>query len=81
VIAGGYAWVVFVSRRTYVNLLVGPAYQGQTSGTKQLWIAAIDLAAPPGPHPSHPAFWLPGQDVSATDTQVINQRPRWTLSP
>jgi hypothetical protein len=82
VTAGGYAWVVFVSRRSFGNLLTGSPFLGEgTGGVKQLWIAAIDLNAPPGIDPSSPAFWLPGQDISVSDVRVVNQRARWTLSP
>ncbi len=80
--AGGYDWVVFVSRRTYGNILTGAPFLGQdVGGVKQLWIAAIDPDAAPGTDPSHAAFWLPGQMFSPTDPTVINQRPRWALSP
>jgi hypothetical protein len=80
--AGGYEWVVFVSRRTFGNVLTGPAFLDETlGGVKQLWIAAIDPTAAPGTDPSRPAFWLPGQTFSPTDATVINQRPRWALSP
>src|SRR5262249_32779508 len=37
--AGGYAWVVFTSRRTYGNRLTATRDQ-----VKQLWVAAIDQA-------------------------------------
>lgn len=73
VVAGGYAWVAFVSRRTYGNELIGAP-----SSIKQLWIAAIDLDAPAGTDPSHPAFWLPGQNPSPNE---INQGPKWAMSP
>jgi len=62
-----------VSRRTYGNAMIGTP-----DTVKQLWIGAIDLDAPPGADPSHPAFWLPEQDPAANAT---NQRPRWAMSP
>lgn len=69
--AGGYAWVVFTSRRTYGNRLVaGP------TATKQLWVAAIDLSPVAGQDPSHPAFHVAGQ---ALDT--LNMRGFWALEP
>ena len=52
VAAGGYFWVVFHSRRTYGNLLTGRALRAEGSGTKQLWVAAIDIT-PNGVDPSH----------------------------
>lgn len=69
--AGGYAWVVFTSRRTYGNRLNGAA-----SETKQLWVAAIDQNPQPGQDPSHPAFRVPGQDIS-----TWNMRGFWALEP
>lgn len=64
--AGGYNWVVFTSRRTYGNRLTGNSTQ-----VKQLWIAAVDLHPQPGTDPSHPAFWVPGQDAN------LNMRGFW----
>lgn len=69
--AGGFFWVVFNSRRTYGNLLTGPA-----ASVKQLWIAAIRMDAKPGEDPSYAPFWLPGQD-----TQTLNLRGFWALDP
>jgi hypothetical protein len=78
VAAGGYFWVVFTSRRTYGNQLVGPAQAdlGGNPGTKQLWVAAIDIDPQPGQDPSHPPFLVPGQDL--TD---LNMRGFWALDP
>jgi hypothetical protein len=76
VAAGGYFWVVFHSRRTYGNLLTGAAFGGEGSGVKQLWVAAIDQAPMMGQDPSHPAFWLPGQDPT-----TLNMRGYWALPP
>ncbi len=64
--AGGYNWIVFTSRRTYGNRLTGDSSQ-----VKQLWIAAVDLHPQPGVDPSHPAFWIPGQDAN------LNMRGFW----
>lgn len=64
--AGGYNWIVFTSRRTYGNRLTGNSTQ-----VKQLWITAVDLHPQPGVDPSHPAFWIPGQDVD------LNMRGFW----
>ena len=69
--SGGYYWVVFTSRRTYGNLLTGSSSQ-----VKQLWVAAIDLNPAPGADPSHPAFWLAGQDPN-----TLNMRGYWALDP
>ncbi len=71
VTAGGYAWVVFTSRRTYGNMLTGDA-----TVVKQLWVAAIDTNPADGVDPSHPPFWVPGQDLSS-----LNMRGFWALDP
>ncbi|HEX4353863.1 MAG TPA: dickkopf-related protein, partial [Polyangiales bacterium] len=57
VAAGGYFWVFFDSIRHYGNLGL----------QRQLWGAAIDISAD-GSYkldPSHPAFYLPGQEFGA----------------
>jgi WD40 repeat protein len=63
---GGYTWVVFVSPRDYGHKMLStssPTYENR----KQLWVAAIDANPQPGKDPSHPAFWLPGQDLATTN--------------
>jgi hypothetical protein len=84
VASGGYAWVVFTSRRMYGNVAtVDPFYSdprfhdiSRTPTTKKLWVAAIDLDAPPGSDPSHPAFYVPAQELMAGNT-----RGYWVLDP
>lgn len=71
VASGGYFWVMFTSRRTYGNKLTGPE-----TDTKRLWIAAIDIDAPPGVDPSHPAFYLAGQELESGNTRGF-----WVLDP
>ena len=44
--------------------------------TKKLWVAAIDLNATPGTDPSHPAFYLPAQELLAG-----NSRGYWVVDP
>jgi hypothetical protein len=44
--------------------------------TKKLWVAAIDLGAAPGTDASHPAFYLPAQEILA-----CNSRGFWVLDP
>ncbi len=81
---GGYAWVVFMSRRTYGNVAtIDPWFSDPrehdltvTPTTKKLWVAAIDLNATPGTDPSHPAFYLPGQELLAG-----NARGYWVNVP
>jgi WD40-like Beta Propeller Repeat len=78
VAAGGYFWVVFTSRRTYGNILTGPAEDTATpaSAVKQLWVAAIDLNPKPGVDPSHAPFHLEGQDETN-----LAMRGFWSLPP
>jgi hypothetical protein len=52
--AGGYFWVVFISRRDYGNTLVN-------ANRQQLWITAIS-DPPTGDDPSHPPFYMRGQE-------------------
>jgi hypothetical protein len=82
--SGGYAWVVFTSRRLYGNVatqdpfLSDPrAYNWKVNmTTKKLWVAAIDINGMPGTDPSHPAFYLPAQELAAG-----NSRGFWTVGP
>ncbi len=87
VVSGGYAWVVFTSRRLYGNAATLPPYTSDPRNydwttmskgvtTKKLWVAAIDLNAQPGTDPSHPAFYLPAQELVAG-----NARGFWTVDP
>lgn len=91
VASGGYFWVVFESRRRYGNLLDAdpwalpgvncpPPDQATANcpyGSKQkkLWVAAIDIATG-AVDPSHPAFYLPGQELDAG-----NSRGYWVVDP
>jgi hypothetical protein len=80
--SGGYAWVVFTSRRMYGNVaqldpwLSDPrSYPWLDEVTdKKLWVAAVDLNAPAGSDPSHPAFYLPAQELHAG-----NSRGYWSV--
>jgi hypothetical protein len=82
--SGGYAWVVFTTRRLYGNVATVPVYWSDpryvdisaTPTTKKLWVAAIDLNAPSGTDPSHPAFYLPAQELLAG-----NSRGYWVVDP
>jgi hypothetical protein len=83
VASGGFYWVVFTSRRQYGNVLTADPYTGSVteSGgekpTKKLWVAAIDINNPSATaDPSHPAFYLPGQELSAGNT-----RGYWVVDP
>jgi hypothetical protein len=80
--SGGYAWVVFTSRRMYGNVAqLDPwtsdprNYEWHDEVTdKKLWVAAVDLNATPGTDPSHPAFYLPAQELHAG-----NARGYWSV--
>jgi hypothetical protein len=82
--SGGYAWVVFTSRRLYGNVATQDPFlsdprkydPSKSATTKKLWVAAIDLNAAPGTDPSHPAFYLPGQELLA-----CNSRGYWVVDP
>lgn len=80
---GGYLWVVFTSPRDYGNRTGDGRVAGSSdypsdptyANPKQLWVAAVD-ANVGAVDPSHPAFWLPGQDVT-----TINMFGYWALAP
>jgi len=72
VAAGGYFWVFFTSRRSFGNLMTSPATDPKT---KKIWVAAVDIDGNPA-DPSHPAFYLPGQELASG-----NMRAFATLSP
>ena len=86
VASGGYVWVIFTSRRLYGSVATTDPWQSDPRGydgtslalttTKKLWVAAIDLNAQPGTDPSHPAFYLPAQELLAG-----NARGFWVLDP
>jgi hypothetical protein len=84
VASGGYAWVIFTSRRMYGNEITLPPFCSDPRGVdlmqnitpKKLWVAAIDLNAAPGTDASHPAFYLPAQELLAG-----NSRAFWVLDP
>jgi hypothetical protein len=82
VASGGYVWVVFTSRRLYGNVATIPPFCSDPRGvdlvqnitTKKLWVAAIDVNGQPGKDASHPAFYLPAQELLAG-----NARGFWVL--
>jgi hypothetical protein len=82
--SGGYAWVVFTSRRLYGNVATlkpywsDPRYVDLSSSPtpKKLWVAAVDLNGKAGTDTSHPAFYLPAQELLAG-----NSRGYWVVDP
>lgn len=75
VAVGGYIWIVFFSPRDYGNRMQSTS-DSTTENRKQLWVTAVDMNPQPGKDPSHPAFWLPGQDLS-----TVNMNGYWALEP
>lgn len=73
VAVGGYFWAVFTSHRSYGNTLASKVGNNEYG---KLWVAAIDIDSPDGVDPSHPAFYLDGQELEAN-----NLRGFWVLSP
>lgn len=65
VASGGYFWVFFDSPRNYGNL-------GLTRG---IWGIAIDIQPSNGTYtkdPSHPPFYLPGQDLDSSNHRAFS---------
>ena len=61
--SGGYAWVFFDSRRHY----------GNAGLERQIWGTAVDVS-PEGTSsadPSHPAFYLPGQEFGTGNFRAV----------
>jgi hypothetical protein len=70
VAAGGYFWVFFTSRRSYGNLMVVDQALNSPEA-KKIWVAALDIDAPPGSDPSHPAFYLPNQELESGNIRAF----------
>ncbi len=67
---GGYSWVVFTSMRDWGNKLTGPVKNSK----RRLWVAAVDTTLRKV-DPSHPAFYVEGQDDATP-----NMRGFWALA-
>jgi len=65
--AGGFYWLVYVTRRDYGNRLVG-------ANRQQLWITAID-DPPTSADPSHPPFYVRGQEDCAKSENAYMALP------
>jgi hypothetical protein len=83
---GGFYWVLFTSRRTYGNTIApgGSVPRGDDiwgipqppdtetpSPRKKIWVAAIDIDHRGAVDPSHPAFYLPGQELEAGNMRAF----------
>jgi hypothetical protein len=81
---GGYFWVVFTTHRSYGNTIASMANdsEGDPDADGKLWVAAMDIPPTGGEFPptvtdpSHPAFYLDGQELTAD-----NLRGFWVLNP
>ena len=87
VVSGGYAWVIFMSRRMYGNVAtVDPWWSDPRDydhtvhvTPKKLWLAAIDVSnldPATNADPSFSAFYLPAQELMAGNT-----RGYWAVDP
>jgi hypothetical protein len=70
---GGYFWAVFTSHRSYGN--TAPSMDNGDQNGK-LWVSAIDINSTAGVDPSHPGFFLDGQELTSD-----NLRGFWVLDP
>ena len=83
---GGYYWVLFTSRRTYGNTIApgGSIERGDDiwgipqppdaetpSPRKKIWIAAVDIDHQGAVDPSHPAFYMPGQELESGNMRAF----------
>ena len=68
VASGGYFWLAFFTRRPYGNTFNG--------ANPQVWLTAVDANPKAGQDPSHPAFYITGQDDDS-----INERPQFAVKP
>jgi hypothetical protein len=81
VAVGGYYWVIFDSRRAFGNTIAPGGMledaqdpwgsDAKPSLRKKLWIAAIDVDHMSEPDPSHPAFYLPGQELEGGNMRAF----------
>jgi len=77
---GGYYWVLFTSRRAYGNTIAPggtvprgddkwgkplPTETESPSPRKKIWLAPIDVDYQGKIDPSHPAIYLPGQELES----------------
>jgi hypothetical protein len=61
-VRGGYSWVVFTTMRTWGNQpFPNGTPAGKVNAKRRLWVAAVDTTIG-AIDPSHPAFYLEGQE-------------------
>jgi hypothetical protein len=73
---GGYYWAIFTTRRCYGNFTTPNNSSPSSATRKKLWVAAIDINSVGGKDPSHPAFYLDGQDFNSGSLRGF-----WALDP
>lgn len=76
VASGGYFWVFFTSRRTYGNLITqnwDDPDGFKAAATKKIWVSAYNIRTDGTPiaDPSHPPFYLPGQEDAAGNIRAF----------
>ena len=76
VAAGGFRWTVFTSIRAYGNYVNTSAVASLNALKNKLWVAAIDDQVSGTTDRSHPAFYLPNQDTTAS---TLNERGYWNI--
>jgi hypothetical protein len=85
--AGGKRWVIFTSPRAYGNQFNQKSSTGTPTdfscAASMLWVSALDDHAADGSDRSHPAFFMPGQQVAkiTTATHYVNERGYLVPSP
>ncbi|HEX7668352.1 MAG TPA: hypothetical protein VF395_02155, partial [Polyangiaceae bacterium] len=78
---GGYRWAVFTSTRPYGNTLNPPGIDRSCTAS-QLWVSAVDDSPSGATDRSHPAFWLPNQNIGTpAQPSYINERGYWVKGP
>jgi len=83
---GGYYWVLFTSRRAYGNTIAPggsvargddkwgiplPNEEESPSPRKKIWLAPLDLDYQGKLDPSHPAIYLPGQELESGNMRAF----------
>ncbi len=68
VASGGYYWLYFTSRRAYGNVYNNGSGD---AGSKSIWVSALDIDGAAGKDASHPAFYLPGQELGTGNIRAF----------
>jgi hypothetical protein len=68
VTADDYVWVLFTSRRKLGNLTMQAP---DVPDSKKIWVSAISVGGQQGTDPSHPPFYLEGQEIDAGNWRPV----------